>query len=312
MSKHRFKKKDFFVEPDKKINLSKIDTDSPKKFAEDGKDKKTAKKLIADDLKNLKVQQEKLFANRQQSLIIVLQGMDAAGKDSCIEHVFGGINPQGCNVQGFGPPSSEELQHHYLWRPMQFLPKRGMMAIFNRSYYEEVMVVRVHPEFLDAQVLPKLKSRAGIWKHRFEEIKSFEEMLYQHGTRIVKIFLHVSQEVQLERLVDRLEEPDKHWKVNLNDFEERKLWSKYEHAIEQMLSGTSTDDSPWYVVPSDSKWYARSVVADLINQHLDDMKVEFPDTPSDVSKRYLELAQQYRGDSPEQEDEQEECEESKE
>jgi PPK2 family polyphosphate:nucleotide phosphotransferase len=217
--------------------------------------------------------------------------MDAAGKDGTIRHVMGGINPQGCVVSSFKAPNSEELQHHFLMRPMRCLPKRGMIGIFNRSYYEEVLVVRVHPEFLKPQVLPTLRRGESLWEHRFAEIRQFEEMLTRHGTTVIKIFLHVSQKEQRKRLLERLKDSTKHWKFNAGDLKERALWDKYEEAIDAMLPATSTKAAPWYVVPADDKWYTRAVVADIITQHLQKMDLKFPEVPAEELARFPEYIQ---------------------
>lgn len=294
MANHRFDKKDFFAAPGSKINLSKVGT-KPK----DGDAlKDQIKGFMAEDLVYLREQQEKLFAESKKSLIIIFQGMDAAGKDGCVDHVFSGINPQGCDVTSFKAPNSEELEHHFLWRPMRFLPPRGKIAIFNRSYYEEVLVVRVHPKFLDAQRIPKLKSVDDLWPQRYEEIVQFEKMLNGHQTKVIKFYLHLSQDEQIERLYARLDDPEKHWKVNLGDFEERKCWPQYQKAFEDMLSATSTPSSPWYIVPADTKWYARAVVADLIAQHIDELDVKYPEVSEETSKAYQQKAAELRAEYP--------------
>lgn len=294
MPNRHFKKKLFFVEPKSTVKLNKISTQPHASMSS----KEVAQASIAEDSEMLKSQQERLYAESKQSLVIILQGMDAAGKDGCIEHVFSGVNPQGCSVTSFKAPNAEELEHHYLWRPMRYLPPRGKIAIFNRSYYEEVIVVRVHPEFLNSQRVPKYKSLDQLWKRRFEEIREFEQMLHSHGTQVVKFFLHVSPEEQLKRLLARLDDPNKHWKFNAGDLEERKKWSEYQTAFEELLPATSTPESPWYVIPADSKWYARAVVADLIAQHLEAMKVDYPKVPLEVSEKYTKLAEQLRLENP--------------
>lgn len=290
MSDHRFDLASFIVRPGTKLDLERRPTIAGDEFEK----KSEAKRHMEQDIVYLRSEQEKLYAQATQSLIVILQGMDAAGKDGCIEHVFGSINPQGCTVHSFKAPSDEDLQHHYLWRPMRYLPRRGMMAIFNRSYYEEVLVARVHPEFLQRQRLPSQTPLAELWEHRFEEIRQFEAMLHSHGTRVVKFFLHISPEEQLERLLARLETPEKHWKFNMGDLEERELWTEYQHALEEALAATSTSDCPWYVVPSDSKWYARAFVADAIAQTLENMAVAFPTVPAATASEYQRLAQQLR------------------
>jgi PPK2 family polyphosphate:nucleotide phosphotransferase len=289
MVKHRFKAKNFLVRPGDKLSLADIRTGPGDELTSEDQ----ALSAMAEDLKYLQVSQEKLYAEDRQSLVIIFQGMDAAGKDGCIRHVFSGINPQGCVAHSFRAPNDEELQHHYLWRPMRFLPARGKIAIFNRSYYEEVLVVRVHPEFLARQRLPDIESTDELWPMRFKEIKSFEKMLTSHGTHVIKFMLHVSQEVQIKRLVERLENRKKHWKVNLRDFDERQLWPEYQTAFEEMMSATSSDAAPWYVIPADEKWYARAVVADLVAQHLEGMRVAYPTVPNELSDKYAALATQF-------------------
>ena len=286
MTDHRFKPKSFLVQPNQRLSLKNVSTGPGQELNSE----EHAKEVMADDLQFLQDSQEKLYAEDRQSLIIIFQGMDAAGKDSCIRHVFSGINPQGCVVHSFKAPNDEELQHHYLWRPMRFLPARGKIAIFNRSYYEEVLVVRVHPQFLSRQRLPDIKSTTDLWPLRFKEIKSFEKLLTSHGTHVIKFFLHVSPEVQLKRLIDRLENRDKHWKVNLQDFEERQLWQQYQRSFEEMLPATSSEAAPWYIIPADEKWYARAVVADLVAQRLESMGVDFPTVSPEKSQQYAALA----------------------
>jgi PPK2 family polyphosphate:nucleotide phosphotransferase len=284
---HQFDLKKFRVSFGEKLRIRKLSTGGP---SIDGM-KEKATQALASDAIALQGAQERLYADGKQSLLVILQGMDAAGKDGTIRHVMGGINPQGCVVSSFKAPNSEELQYHFLMRPMRCLPKRGMMGIFNRSYYEEVLVVRVHPEYLKPQVLPSLKKGESLWEHRFAEIRNFEEMLTRHGTTVIKFFLNVSQKEQRKRLLERLKDPSKHWKFNAGDLKERALFSKYEEAIDAMLPATSTKTAPWYVIPADDKWYTRAVVADIITQHLHKMDLKFPEVPAEELEKYPEYIQ---------------------
>ena len=244
----------------------------------------------------LQESQNRLFASGHQSLLIVLQGMDASGKDGTVRHVMSGVNPQGCRIYGFRAPSVEELQHHFLWRPMRFLPPRGMISIFNRSYYEEVIVVRVHPEFLGPQNLPPYKKLGDLWNRRYEEIRMFEQTLVNGGTSVLKFFLHISQDEQKARMLERLTQPAKRWKFNERDLEERKLWDKYQEAIEDALPATSTKSAPWYVIPADDKWYARAAIADIIASHLESLDLEYPKVSEQDEAKFALLAEQLKNE----------------
>ena len=233
--------------------------------------------------------QEKLYAQDRWSVLLVFQAMDAAGKDGTIEHVMSGVNPQGCQVFSFKQPSALELDHDYLWRTTRCLPERGRIGIFNRSYYEEVLVVRVHPEYLEAQRLPPTNGNGSLWKQRFEEIRNFERYLHQNGTIVLKFFLHLSKGEQRRRFLARLDEPEKNWKFSVNDAKERSLWGKYQHAYEDMIRNTATKHAPWYVVPADHKWFTRVVVAAAIASALDDLDLKFP-TVSAAKKKELAKA----------------------
>lgn len=285
MTKHRFEHKKFRVKEGDRIDLSKISTKAGGEFAK--KDQGEAA-LEADNLA-LRAAQDRLFAAGRRSLLVILQGMDASGKDGTVRHVMGGVNPQGCRVEGFRAPNADEVKHHFLWRPMRYLPARGMISIFNRSYYEEVIVVRVHPQFLEPQNLPPYKKLSDVWKRRYEEIRSFEETLVNSGTSVLKFFLHISKEEQKRRLIDRLSQVEKRWKFNPGDLEERKLWDKYVDAIEDALPATSTKSAPWYIVPADDKWYARAVVADLIAQHLESLDLEYPKLSDEDVAQFLQM-----------------------
>lgn len=281
MSTHRFDHKKFRVKEGDSVKLSKISTKAGDEFG----GKTQGVESLEQDIASLQQTQDRLFASNSRSLLIILQGMDTSGKDGIIRHVFRGVNPQGCRVHGFKAPNSEELEHHFLWRPMRFLPPKGMISIFNRSYYEEVLVVRVHPKFLDAQNLMPYKKLSDLWKRRYEEIRMFEKTLTESGTSVLKFYLHISRDEQRKRLLERLETPDKHWKFNAGDLAERKLWKEYQEAFEDAMEATSTKASPWYVIPADDKWYARAAVADLISGHLDSLGLEYPKvSPEELAK----------------------------
>ncbi len=239
-------------------------------------DKSEAKAMLADGTKRLSDLQERLYAHDQWSVLIVLQAMDAAGKDGVIKHVMSGVNPLGCEVYPFKAPSAEELDHDFLWRVGMRLPSRGRIGIFNRSHYEEVLVVRVHPEHLERQKLPKKLVTKDIWQERFSDIRAFERHLARSGTKIVKFFLHISKEEQRKRLLARLEEPAKRWKFELGDIAERKLWDKYMEAYEDMIRATSRAEAPWYVVPADNKPFARLVVSAALIETLESLDLQFP------------------------------------
>jgi PPK2 family polyphosphate:nucleotide phosphotransferase len=239
-------------------------------------DKGDAKTMLAEGIEQLAELQERLYASDSWSLLIILQAMDAAGKDSVIKHVMAGLNPQGVEVHPFKQPSVEELDHNFLWRAARHLPERGRIGIFNRSYYEEVLVVRVHPELLAQQKLPASLSGKDIWQNRFDDIRSFERHLARNGTRILKFFLHVSRDEQRKRFLDRIDEPAKRWKFSMADVKERKLWEKYQEAYEDMIRNTSRPDAPWYVVPADHKWFTRMVVAGVLVQELRALGLDFP------------------------------------
>jgi PPK2 family polyphosphate:nucleotide phosphotransferase len=245
-----------------------------------------AGELLEQGVVLLSEHQERLYAENAQALLIVLQAMDAAGKDSCIKHVMGGINPQGCEVTSFKAPSPQELDHTYLWRCMKVTPGRGMIGIFNRSYYEEVLVVRVHPSFLKAQRLPPHTVGDGLWQQRFAEINAFEKHLVDNGIQVLKIFLHVGKEEQCARQLERIDKPEKNWKFNAGDLEEREYWNDYMAAYEDMLNHTSTPWAPWYVIPADKKWFTRLVAAAVIAEKLIEMDPQYP-TVSEEGKQAM-------------------------
>jgi PPK2 family polyphosphate:nucleotide phosphotransferase len=239
-------------------------------------DKRDAKDMLKDCLDRLSNLQEKLYAHDRWSVLIVLQAMDAAGKDGVIKHVMTGLNPQGVEVHPFKAPSADELDHDFLWRAAKVLPSRGRIGIFNRSHYEEVLVVRVHPEILARQKLPASFKGRDLWQRRFEAIRGFEQHLASSGTRILKFFLNVSRKEQRKRFLDRIEEPGKRWKFSMGDVAERKLWPKYMAAYEDMIRATSRPHAPWYVVPADNKWFTRLVVSAALVEALEDLKLAFP------------------------------------
>ena len=240
----------------------------------DSKDE-TADRL-ARGLESLRGEQEKLYAQGTWALLVIIQAMDAAGKDSTIEHVMSGVNPQGCQVSSFKAPSSEELSHDFLWRTATRLPRRGIIGVFNRSYYEEVLVVRVHPELLAKQRLPSSLVTKNIWRERFEDINTFERHLRRSGVAILKFFLHVSKDTQRKRFLERIDTPAKNWKFAIGDVHERDYWREYMSAYEDMIRHTATPDAPWWVVPADHKWFPRLVVAEAIADAMKDLDLRFP------------------------------------
>jgi len=229
---------------------------------------------LQDHVRKLSTLQELLYANNRYALLLIFQAMDAAGKDSAIKHVMSGINPQGCEVSSFKHPSAEELEHDFLWRTTCRLPERGHIGIFNRSYYEEVLIARVHPEILRGELLPEeLMENKDIWKDRFQSIVDFEKLLHRNGTRVVKFFLHISKEEQKRRFLRRIDEPEKNWKFSINDIQERKFWKHYMKAYEQCLAATSTKYAPWHVIPSDDKPNGRLIISEVVVRTLKSLKM---------------------------------------
>src|SRR6266705_3449167 len=253
----------------------------------DLKDKHQAQGLLEDSIPLLSHMQEKLYAQDRWALLLIFQAMDAAGKDGAIKHVMSGVNPQGCDVTSFKSPSNEELDHDYLWRTHKCIPARGKIGIFNRSYYEEVLVVRVHPPFLRAQKLPDQLITKHIWDERYEDINSFERYLTRNGVVIRKFFLHLSKKEQKKRFLERLEDSKKNWKFSLADVQERAFWKDYQEAYEEMIQRTATKQAPWYVIPADNKWFTRLAVASAIIQTLDQLDLAFPDV-DEAKKKELE------------------------
>ena len=250
--------------------------------------KRIAEMMLADNKVELAEAQELLYADGRHSVLILFQAMDAAGKDGTIGHVMSGVNPQGCSVSSFKVPSAEEFSHTYLWRYSKALPARGMIGIFNRSYYEEVLVVKVHPAILDKANLPPEDVHKNIWKHRYEDINNFEQHLSRNGTTILKFFLNVSKEEQKKRFLERLDTPEKNWKFSSGDIVERGYWDDYMAAFEDAINATSTPWAPWYVIPADHKWAMRAAVSDIITTTIKDLPLEYPKLPEDEVARLAE------------------------
>jgi PPK2 family polyphosphate:nucleotide phosphotransferase len=276
----------YIVKPGNQISLVK-DYNAGYKCEFHQKD--DAVKKLKTGILQLAKYQDILYAQNTYSLLIIFQAMDAAGKDSTIKHVMSGVNPQGCQVFSFKSPSEEELDHDYLWRSMKSLPERGRIGIFNRSYYEELLIVRVHPEILKKQQLPNFPQDNHIWKQRFEEINNFEKYLFNNGVIVLKFFLNVSKSVQKRRFLERIESPDKNWKLSVSDVRERAFWDDYMDAYEQVFNHTSTEFAPWYIVPADRKWFTRLVVADIICQKLQELNLQYPQM-SEEYKQQLSVA----------------------
>jgi len=267
---------DPFISPFRIDGSSKFHLRSHKTNAKGGLDREEGEKILDANRKRLADFQEKLYAQDRWSLLVILQGMDAAGKDSAIKGIFEGVNPQGCEVTSFKQPSTLELDHDFMWRSMIALPKRGDIGIFNRSYYEECLVTRVHPELLKRQKIPGRLVTKNIWRERFEDIAVFERYLSRNGTVILKFFLNISKEEQRKRFLDRLEQPGKIWKFSMNDVTERARWDRYQAVYQDIVRHTSTKTAPWHVVPSDHKWFARVVIGSTIVAALDRLDLKFP------------------------------------
>jgi PPK2 family polyphosphate:nucleotide phosphotransferase len=279
----KIKSKDFRVQPGEKVNLK----DWPTNVQPYCKSKKQFEKLIEKHVEDLSSLQRLHYASNHYALLLIFHGMDAAGKDGAIRHVMSGVNPQGCEVFSFKQPSVEELKHDFLWRTTRCLPERGRIGIFNRSYYEEVLVLRVHPEILHSQGLPdELIDEKTIWEGRYRSIVDLEEHLHRNGTRIIKFFLHLSEDTQRKRFLERIDEPEKNWKFSDSDIQERKYWKHYMKAYEACLKETTTAHAPWYVVPADDKENARLIVSQIVLDALNGLKMAYPKT---TAKRRLEL-----------------------
>ena len=252
------------------------------------KSKEGTAKVLREGVEHLAKLQDKLYADNKWALLLIFQAMDAAGKDGAIKHVMSGVNPQGCQVYSFKSPSQEDLDHDFLWRTAKCMPERGRIGIFNRSYYEEVLVVRVHPEFLEAQHLPQKAITKKIWQQRYEDIRNLEQYMTRQGTIIRKFFLNVSKKEQKRRFLARLEEPQKHWKFSEADIRERGFWDDYMKAYEDMICETSTPEAPWYVIPADNKWFTRVAVAAAIIDTLEGLKLSYPTVSEEKLKELAE------------------------
>ncbi len=263
---------DYLVKPGRKVSLRNFDPSDQGEF----ESKDAASSKLRKDIEKLVELQDIFYAADTYSLLIIFQAMDAAGKDGAIKHVMSGLNPQGCQVASFKSPSTRELDHDYLWRSNLMLPERGRIGIFNRSYYEEVLVVRVHPKILDSQKIPESLKKGAIWKRRYREINNYEQYLTDNGTKIVKFFLHVSKEEQKKRFLERINNPAKNWKLSPADVKERAYWDDYQAAYEEMLSHTSTEAAPWYVIPADKKWFSRAVISDILVKSLKSLHFHYP------------------------------------
>src|SRR5215472_14291253 len=255
------------------------------------KDKKQAKKTLQHSVELLSEFQERLYAQNRWAVLIIFQAMDAAGKDGAIKHVMSGINPQGCSVTSFKAPSAEELAHDYLWRAHKVVPERGKIGIFNRSYYEEVLVVRVHQQLLDNQQLPKQLMGKGFWEERYQDINNFEHYLTRNGVIVMKFFLNLSKGEQKKRFLERLEMPEKNWKFSMADIKERGFWKDYQQAYEDLIRNTATRYAPWHVIPADHKWFTRLAVAGAIIERLDSLDLQFPEVDRAKKKELAQVRQ---------------------
>jgi|RhiMethySRZTD1v2_1073278.scaffolds.fasta_scaffold841610_1 PPK2 family polyphosphate:nucleotide phosphotransferase len=287
--------KPFRVEPGSKVSLGK---DFDPAFKSGVGSKKQAKDLLARGIELLAEYQSRLYAQDTHAVLIVLQALDAAGKDGTIRHVMSGVNPQGVSVHSFKVPSSEELDHDYFWRYAQRLPGRGEIGIFNRSYYEEVLVVRVHPELLERQKLPIDQREPGLWKRRFQEINDWERTLNDNGIKVVKLFLNLSKEEQRTRFLRRIDLPDHNWKFSAADVREREYWDEYQKAFSDVLTNTSTEWAPWYVIPADRKWFARIAAGAVITNALIDIDPRYPTIDDEAGEKLLEIKKTLEAQAP--------------
>ena len=277
--------KHIMVPPGHKISLRK---DYDPEFTAGFKDKKDARKKLEKNIAELAEYQDILYAQDTYALLLIFQAMDAAGKDGAIKHVMSGVNPQGCQVYSFKSPSAEELDHDYLWRTNKVMPERGRIGIFNRSYYEEVLVVRVHPELLDHQKIPP-SARENIWKRRYDQINNMEKYLSENGVVILKFFLNVSKEEQKKRFLERIDRPEKNWKFSTADAKERAFWDDYQKAYEDCLNRTSTEWAPWFVVPADNKWFTRLTVSEIVVRTLKRLNLRYPEVSEERRQELLEI-----------------------
>jgi len=285
--------KPFRISKGKEFRLKNLDPGNTLGFKSE--DKPKAQEALKSGIELLADLQDKLYAQDRYSILLIFQAMDAAGKDGAIKHVMSGINPQGCQVFSFKAPTSEDLDHDYLWRCMKRLPERGRIGIFNRSYYEETLVVRVHKEILAKQKLPEKLITKHIWNERFEDIRNFEKYLARNGVIVRKFFLHVSKEEQKKRFLERIDNPDKNWKFSSADAKERGYWKDYMKAYEDMIRNTATKDSPWYVVPADNKWFSRLVVAAAVIDSLASLNLEYPEVSENKLKELAEAKKTLEG-----------------
>jgi len=273
----RARSRPYRITDGERFRLQDIDPGDTGEF--DSGEKPLAKQALAEGVETLAKLQDMLYAQDRWAVLLIFQAMDAAGKDGAIKHVMSGVNPQGCQVAAFKAPSQEELDHDYLWRCVHHLPERGRIGIFNRSYYEEVLVVRVHPEILAAQKIPRELVGEEIWEERFRDIRGFENYLGANGVQIRKFFLHVSRSEQRKRFLERIDDPEKNWKFAVQDVAEREHWDAYMHAYEQMIRATASEDAPWYVIPADNKWFTRVVVASAAIDALASLDLAYPTLP---------------------------------
>lgn len=262
----------FRIPPGKKVNLSKWPTATTPIY----RTKRAYKEMLEDHVRKLSALQQMLYADNRYSLLVIFQAMDAAGKDGAISHIMSGVNPQGCQVYSFKHPSQTELEHDFLWRTTRALPERGQIGIFNRSYYEEVLIARVHPKILRAEQLPAVDSKESPWSGRFQSIVDLEKHLHRNGTVVVKFFLHISADEQRKRFIQRIDDPNKNWKFSMADIAERAFWNQYMHAYAECLSATSTREAPWYAIPADDKKNARLIVSQIILETLGALPMRFP------------------------------------
>ena len=291
----KIKAKDFRVQQGDEVNLKKWPTLVEPVY----QSKAQYKELLDAQVSELSALQHLHYASNRYAVLLIFQAMDAAGKDGAIKHVMSGVNPQGCQVFSFKHPSATELEHDFLWRTSQCLPERGRIGIFNRSYYEEVLIVRVHPEILHSQGLPDdVIDEKTIWKQRYRSIVDLEKHLYRNGTRIIKFFLHLSEKEQRKRFLARIDEPEKNWKFSLADIEERKFWKQYMHAYEACLSATSTKNAPWYVVPADDKENARLIISHIILDTFKSLKMHYPKTDAKRREELLSIREQLLQEGP--------------
>jgi PPK2 family polyphosphate:nucleotide phosphotransferase len=292
----KIKTNQYKVKQDEKVKLKKWATLVEPIYSS----KEEYQELLLAQIKELSGLQQLQYASDRYSLLLIFQAMDAAGKDGAIKHVMSGINPQGCQVFSFKHPSATDLDHDFLWRTNQCLPERGRIGIFNRSYYEEVLVVRVHPELLKAEQLPEKEIDTNtLWQHRFESIRDMEKHLHRSGPRIIKFFLHLSKDEQKNRFLERIENPEKNWKFSAADLEERKFWDDYQSAYEDCLSNTSTKNSPWYVIPADDKLNARLLISEIIVETLKDLDMQYPITDNAKQEELLSIREQLLNEASE-------------